>query len=240
MTNTSERHPNWFKMKLERREMVRQLQPEIAVNVLMACWEYLETGERPTTMTPIETIVFSAFVPDLEEAWSRYITRTSNGEKGGRPRRKNTSGTTENHMVSKKPYGTEEETEIETEEEIEEDTKIVCKAATPPMRAGAREHPPTRTRFVPPTLEEVKAYVRERGSKVDPQGFIDFYEANGWKVGKNPMKNWKAACRNAEAWERWEKKAAEDDGIPYFDRYLPKSGSGNIFADMLRKDGGAI
>lgn len=63
------------------------------------------------------------------------------------------------------------------------------------------------TRFIPPTLEEVAAYVRERGSKVDPQGFIDFYAANGWMIGKTPMKDWKAACRNAEKWERWDKPA---------------------------------
>lgn len=72
-------------------------------------------------------------------------------------------------------------------------------------------HPPTptkqqRLRFVPPTLEEVTAYVRERGSRVDPQGFIDFYTAKGWMIGKVPMKDWKAACRNAEHWERWQQR----------------------------------
>lgn len=73
------------------------------------------------------------------------------------------------------------------------------------------DKPPTRSRFVPPTLEEVTAYVRERGSKVDPQGFIDFYAAKGWLVGKTPMKDWKAACRNAEHWERWDKKPVTGD-----------------------------
>lgn len=62
-----------------------------------------------------------------------------------------------------------------------------------------------RQRFVPPTLEEVTAYVAERQSKVIPQVFIDFYEAKGWMVGKTKMKDWKAACRNAERWERWDK-----------------------------------
>ncbi len=74
------------------------------------------------------------------------------------------------------------------------------------------DKPPTRSRFVPPTVEEVAEYVRERGSRVDPQGFIDFYEAKGWKIGKTPMKDWKAACRNAEHWERWDKK--KDDPFP--------------------------
>jgi hypothetical protein len=58
---------------------------------------------------------------------------------------------------------------------------------------------PKRSRFIPPTLDEVKAYCTERKNNIDPQHFIDYYESNGWKVGKNPMKDWKAAVRT---WER--------------------------------------
>ena len=73
-----------------------------------------------------------------------------------------------------------------------------------------------RPRFVPPTLEEVTAYVAERKSKVIPQAFIDFYESKGWMVGKNKMKDWKAACRNAEGWDRWDKMPHKvgANGIP--------------------------
>lgn len=60
-----------------------------------------------------------------------------------------------------------------------------------------------RRRFIQPTLEEVTAYCNERGNSVDPQRFIDYYTANGWKVGKNPMKDWRAAVRT---WERGDKK----------------------------------
>ena len=76
------------------------------------------------------------------------------------------------------------------------------------------EKPPTRSRpekkrFIPPTVEQVTEYVKQRGSKVDPQGFIDFYASKGWMIGKTPMKDWRAACRNAEHWERWEKKPVD-------------------------------
>ena len=81
-----------------------------------------------------------------------------------------------------------------------------------------------RKKFAPPTLEEVAAYVAQRGSCVDPQAFIDFYEAKGWVVGKTPMKDWKAACRNAESWDRWKKK--------------PSQHSGNVFMEMLNEEGG--
>ena len=56
-------------------------------------------------------------------------------------------------------------------------------------------------KFIPPTLEEVRAYCNERNNNVNPQAFIDFYESKGWMIGKNKMKNWKAAVRT---WERKE------------------------------------
>lgn len=54
-------------------------------------------------------------------------------------------------------------------------------------------------RFIPPDVPEVKAYCMERGNDVDPERFVNFYEAKGWMVGKNKMKDWRAAVRN---WER--------------------------------------
>lgn len=56
-----------------------------------------------------------------------------------------------------------------------------------------------RKRFIAPTIEEVRAYCKERRNGIDAQHFVDYYTANGWKVGKNPMKDWKAAVRT---WER--------------------------------------
>lgn len=56
-----------------------------------------------------------------------------------------------------------------------------------------------RKRFTPPTLEEVQDYCIERNNNVDANRFIDYYTSNGWLVGKNKMKDWKAAVRT---WER--------------------------------------
>lgn len=54
-------------------------------------------------------------------------------------------------------------------------------------------------RFTPPDVDDVKAYCYERGNNVDAQAFVDFYSSKGWMVGKNKMKDWKAAVRT---WER--------------------------------------
>ena len=56
-----------------------------------------------------------------------------------------------------------------------------------------------RKRFKPPTVEEVKEYCKERQNNVDAERFVDYYTANDWKVGRNKMKDWKAAVRT---WER--------------------------------------
>ena len=66
-------------------------------------------------------------------------------------------------------------------------------------------------RFTAPTLEEVKAYCVERKNNVDAERFIDYYTANGWKVGKNPMKDWKAAVRSWERNDFGKPKAVETE-----------------------------
>lgn len=83
---------------------------------------------------------------------------------------------------------------------------VLKEGATKPQESpyeGATEEPgevPKKGKnFKKPTVEEVRAYCEERSNGIDPQGWIDHYTANGWKVGKNPMKDWKAAVRT---WER--------------------------------------
>lgn len=72
------------------------------------------------------------------------------------------------------------------------------------MAAEAAEpNPKKRNIFVVPSLDDVTAYCLERGNKVDPEKFIDFYASKGWYVGKNKMKDWQAAVRT---WEKEERK----------------------------------
>lgn len=63
-----------------------------------------------------------------------------------------------------------------------------------------------RKRFTPPTTEEVRQYCAERNNGIDAERFVNFYESKGWMVGKNKMKDWKAAVRN---WERMNKEQAQ-------------------------------
>jgi len=58
-------------------------------------------------------------------------------------------------------------------------------------------------RFIKPTIEQLEAYMEERGMNNIANRFYDHYEANGWKIGKNSMKDWKASVRT---WEPNHKK----------------------------------
>ena len=97
----------------------------------------------------------------------------------------------------------EKEKELEKELEIELDTK-------------ANKSPTKAKRFVKPTINEIQDYCIERNNNVNAEHFFDYYESNGWKVGKNSMKDWKAAVRT---WERSEyrkpnsKKNSKEDAI---------------------------
>ncbi len=62
-------------------------------------------------------------------------------------------------------------------------------------------------RFVRPKIEEVAAYCRDRGNNTDPEKFMDYYTANGFYVGKVPMKDWRAAVR---LWERNDKSWGQE------------------------------
>ena len=71
-------------------------------------------------------------------------------------------------------------------------------------------------RFIPPTVEEVESYCSERGNGIDAQSFIDFYESKGWMIGKNKMKDWKAAVRT---WERSRNKNSTEKSKTVFDEW---------------------
>lgn len=79
-----------------------------------------------------------------------------------------------------------------------------------------------RYRFIPPTVEEVEDYINERGYGINAHKFVDYYTANGWRVGKSPMKDWRAAVRN------WSRNNYQSD---------KKQGSGNPWYDALKNGG---
>lgn len=67
-----------------------------------------------------------------------------------------------------------------------------------------KDKAPAPQRFVKPSVDEVAQFCRERGNAVDAEAFVAFYESNGWKVGRNPMRDWRQAVIT------WEKRQREE------------------------------
>lgn len=177
------KRPPWFKMFLRHKALFEALSDEDAGVAIKAVMDYFESGQIARDVSPAVNVLVCAIKPDIDECADIYATRCENGKLGGRPKRsvrnrEEPYGFAGNHM---EPCRTEER-----REKKEERSNM---AATPP-------HP----RFIPPTIEEVKAYCTARGNTVDAERFLDFYSANGWKQGRGkPIVDWKAAVRT---WER--------------------------------------
>lgn len=76
-----------------------------------------------------------------------------------------------------------------------------------------------KKRFIPPSPTEVKEYIAQMGYNVDAEAFIDFYTSKGWKVGSNPMKDWKAAVRNWQRRDTQGRKSVKKTDFNNFDQH---------------------
>lgn len=188
-------------------DALKELPAEEFRAIVLAVCAYALDGEE-AELSGVARAIFTLIRPTLEVGRSKAENRSraeqtplSAEQTGNKPEQtKNKPEQTDNKrkQTDNKPEQTRKEKEKEKEREKESENDSYC---SPPPPSGPK-------RFVPPTLAEVQSYVAQRQSPVDPQGFIDFYASKGWMVGKTPMKDWKAACRNAETWERWSRTEA--------------------------------
>ena len=81
------------------------------------------------------------------------------------------------------------------------DRQAIATDESPNTNTKTNTNATTNTKaFTKPSIDEVRAYCTEKGlNNVNPEDFVDYYESNGWKVGKNPMKDWK---RTISRWDR--------------------------------------
>jgi hypothetical protein len=183
-------------------EAIRHLPDTDHLALYDAILDYGLDGVEPKELPPILQGYFALIRPNLDASRNRYSAAVENGKKGGRPptnqSKKPTKNQSNNQRVKPnknqdKEKEKEKDRDKEKDLEMEKDNKDADK---PPSHSNS-------TRFIPPSVDEVKAYCIERGNKIDPQYFVDFYASKGWKVGKEKMKDWKASVRT------WEKRNAE-------------------------------
>ena len=184
----------WFKARNVWAGAFAALTDAEAGRLAKALWAYTTTGEQ-VELSGNEKGCFAMIVytlqMDEEEANALSATRKEAGSKGGKQKVANVANAT----IKNKNKN------IEKEEDVKENDLSVIKEK--------------RQRFSPPTADEVKAYCQERGNHVDPQRFVDFYASKGWRVGNNPMKDWKAAVRT---WEQRDNITPLNTGQTYTQR----------------------
>lgn len=162
--------------------------------LMTAMLEYSLTGAA-VELSGNEKFVWPLFKAQIDRDMERYKDtcrkNAENGKSGGRPKNQ------------KNPVGFLESEKSQGKGEGKGESK------------GKGDSPSGKvTRFAPPSLSEVSDYCQERGNGVDPEQFVDFYASKGWRVGNQPMKDWRAAVRT------WEKRSRPKEADPYADVLL--------------------
>lgn len=164
-----------FVFQDEYLERLAKLSDQEVGRMVRALAEYHATGKEPE-LTGRESVAFDFIRVDIDKADKAYQAKCNN-------MRREQSGAIDRNFPQ---LGADEPNKNNNinNEDIKEN----------PL-TGVKEK---RTRFSPPTVEDVSAYCKERKNRVDAQRFVDFYASKGWKVGQNPMKDWRAAVRTWE------------------------------------------
>ena len=174
------------------REVIAPLNDSEKGRLFDAMLLYAENGEEPTEFRGNERFLWPVAKQDIDRTALKNDVLRANGLKGGRPKTKDNQT---------KPNETKEN-QTEPNESYKEKKSNIKKYKKETLLTECKEK-----RFVPPTVEEVEAYCRERGNSVNARMFVDFYSAKGWKIGKDPMKDWKASVRT------WEQKGKQNKTV---------------------------
>lgn len=170
--------------------------------ITLLCYQqqrgHLTRDEMEKAVGTLTPDVLEKFVQDEE---GKYYNRRAEVEINKRQnytnsRIKNFSHI-ESHMGDHMEKHMESHMENENENEIDNIKSETENAKRDNRGVGEKEE--KKTRFTPPSIEEVAAYCAERQNGIDPQNFVDFYTSKGWKVGNQPMKDWRAAVRTWES-----------------------------------------
>ncbi len=158
-------------------------------------------GEEPTFTDGMVMVAFDFFRAQIDIDGSKYEEvcekRREAGRQGGLAKKANATKSKQNVANATKPKQNVHDNDNVNDNVNDNDNEL--EATTLPIR--------TREKFTKPTIGEITEYVTEKGYTFNPQAFFDYYEANGWRVGKNPMKKWKAACAN---WQRMEQERKQE------------------------------
>lgn len=205
---------DYLKIWTNFREIIKPLSDAEKGRLFDAMLLYADNGTEPEIISGNERFIWPVAKRDIDMAMEKSEKNSENGKKGGRPpkNKENETEPEETEENRNKPNETEKNRTEANERRKEKKGKEIEK------KGKETENIVPLKRFVPPTIEEVVLYCTERHNHVDASKFVDYYTANGWKVGKSSMKDWKAAIRTWERSEYTEKDYQYDryhSGLPY-------------------------
>ena len=175
------------------KETADKLPDDLRLKFYDAMTDYVFNGVEPEDS--LINALITAIKPSLDKTDERGGSREGAGApKGNQNSIKNNQK--QSNQSKEIKVNQNNQSFLETETETETRNRSIEKEIVKEKVAKA----PT---FKKPTLDEVKAYCQERNNGVDAEKWMDHYTANGWKVGKNPMRDWKATVRT---WERLENR----------------------------------
>jgi hypothetical protein len=183
----------YVKIWLTFREIIEPLEDNEVGSLLRMMLDYAESGLIPQKFVGNERFVWPAAKQMIDAAEAKAETLRQNGLKGGRPR-SNDNQSEANESKQKQTKANESKcNQTKSNESLNVNVNVKDN-----VNNNIKEKRKTAERFTPPTVEQVADYCKERSNTVDPQRFIDFYASKGWKVGNQPMKDWKACVRTWE------------------------------------------
>ena len=191
-----------FVFYLSFADAIAGLPPEEYKKVMQAIIGYALDGTEPTA-GGIEYTVFCLVKPQIDANNKRY----ENGKKGGRPITKQEPSNNQD-VTKKKPSNNQDVTNPQPNVYVNVNDNDIKKKDTNVSKEKA-------SRFKPPTVTEVENYCREKEYRIDCERFVDFYRSNDWMVGKNKMKDWRAAVRNWARGNRLELTAKPAQGTKF-------------------------
>lgn len=171
-------------------EAIEQLSDEEAGVIYKAITKYAMDGIEPE-LDGLLLGYFKLIKPQIDANNQRY----ENGLKGGRPSKEKPNQN--QNITNGYPLVFETENQTETKPKPKEKEKEKVKEKENDIEKVKRD------RFTPPTHSELLDFCIENNLDIDEEAFLDYYSSKGWKVGSQPMKDWKAAARN---WARREKE----------------------------------
>lgn len=177
-----------------------------------ALTDYVFKGLEPED--PVISALVNAFKPSLDKIERRGGNNNPNGQnqhsdvKTGQNRSKEVKNYLSKELLDQNEVeeGQEGRSFLEAETETETETEEKNNLTVTQKEKSTKK-------FRKPTIDEIKAYCKETENIIDPVRFLDFYESKGWKVGKSPMADWKAAVRGWASRERTIKAAASLLGV---------------------------